>query len=203
VRSVQRKQGLETVRWSSVDIFTDTENAVMEISAKNAAVGEQANITVTVDDGNGNSIQTTFTVTVAADPSNGGPFLEDLPDFETTVDMPVEIPLAAIDVEGDAVYFDATPTGSVSCTVEVDHDTGVVTVTPPDNYVGELEVVVGVRAAEGSGTVDPWSYAWDTQVVKVTVTSSEMLVDLALADDGLLDDVLPGTASLAKGGKQK
>ncbi len=173
---------------NSIDIFTDTENAVLEISAKNAAVGEQANITVTVDDSNGNSAQTTFTVTVAEDTFNGGPFLEDLPDFETTANGPLQIPLSAIDAEGDAVYYDATQTGTIQYTLDVNHDTGVVTVTPPVDYIGDLELRVGVKAAEGSDTFD----LWDTQTVKVTVHPGQPLSDLLanvqqLVDDGTLN----------------
>jgi hypothetical protein len=52
-------------------------------------------------------------VTVAADPFNSGPFLEDLPDFVTTVGTPLQIQLSAIDVEGDPVFYDASATGSV------------------------------------------------------------------------------------------
>ena len=173
---------------NSIDIFTDTENAVMEISADNATAGEQANITVTVDDGNGNSTQTTFNVTVAADTSNGSPFLEDLPDFETAANTPVQIPLSAIDAEGDAVYYNAVHTGTVQYTLDVNNDTGVVTVTPPADYVGELEVLVAVRAAAGSDTGDPW----DIQTVKVTVNPAQPVLDLLanvqqLVDDGALN----------------
>jgi cyclophilin family peptidyl-prolyl cis-trans isomerase len=170
------------IRMNTVEIFPDTENAVMMLKAAPAAVGQQANITVTVTDGSGNQVQETFQVTVAADPVNGGPFLEDLPDFETTVDTPLQIQLSAIDVEGDPVHYGAQATGSVAAEkVEVDQSTRLVTVTPPDGYVGPLDILVGVRpllgsdtGEQGSDTMDPW----DTQVVRVNVVGGELELEL-------------------------
>jgi large repetitive protein len=72
------------IRMTTVEIFQDTENAVMMLKAAPAAIGQQANITVTVTDNTGNQVQDTFRVTVAADTVNGAPFLADLPDFQTT-----------------------------------------------------------------------------------------------------------------------
>ena len=162
------------VQMNTVEIFQDTENAVMMLKADPAAVGQQATITVTVSDGTGNQVQETFQVTVAADPVNGGPFLEDLPDFETTVGTPLQIQLSAIDVEGDPVLYDAQATGSVAADVQVNNETGLVTVTPPAGYVGPLEILVGVQAVDGSDTADPW----DTQVVKVNVVGGELELEL-------------------------
>lgn len=178
---------IHDIRMNTVEIFQDTENAVMMLKADPDAIGQQANITVTVDDGLGNQTQETFQVTVAQDPYNSGPFLEDLPDFETTVGTPLEIQLSAIDVEGDPVFFDAAPAGSVDSTVEVNNETGLVTVTPPAGYVGPMEILVGVQALNGSDRSDPW----DTQVVKINVVSQQTELELELlpeSDSNIVGD---------------
>ncbi len=175
---------LVNIAMNTIEIFQDTENGMVMLKADPAAVGQQANITVTVSDGTGNSVQETFKVTVAADTINGGPFLNDLPVFETSLGTPVQIPLTATDVEGDAVYFDASATGSVTYTLDVDHTTGVVTVTPPADYVGPLDVLVGVRAADGSDTSD----TWDRQTVRVNVVQDTPVLDLLAASDSNIDN---------------
>jgi large repetitive protein len=167
---------VDDIRMNTIEIFEDTENAVMMLKADPAAIGQQANITVTVDDGLGNQTEENFQVTVAQDTLNSGPFLEDLPDFETTAGSPIQIQLSAIDVEGDPVYFDAAPAGSVESTVEVDNETGLVTVTPPAGHVGPMEVLVGVQALNGSDRSDPW----DTQVVNINVLSDQEELELVL-----------------------
>lgn len=164
------------IRMNTVEIFEDTENAVMMLKADPEAIGQQANITITVDDGLGNQTQEDFVVTVAQDPFNSGPFLEDLPDFETTVGTPLQIQLSAIDVEGDPVFFDAAPAGSVDSTVEVNNETGLVTVTPPAGYLGPMEILVGVQALNGSDRSDPW----DTQIVNINVLADQEQLELVL-----------------------
>lgn len=167
------------IKMESVEIFTDNENGMVMLKADPSAAGQQANITVTVSDGTGNTVQETFLVTVAADTSNGGPYLEDIPDVTTGIGTAVEIQLEAVDVEGDAVYYDANTTGSVQYTLDVDHDSGLVTVTPPPGYVGSFQVLVGVRAATTSNTTD----TWDQQSITVTVAPSSPVVELLDASD--------------------
>ena len=163
-----------------VEIFQDTENAVVMLKADPDAVGQQANITVTVEDALGNAVEQTFQVAIEADPSVPPPFLADLPDFTTPVDTPLQIQLEAIDIRGNPVYFDAGELGDVEYDLDVDHDTGLVVVTPPAGYVGELELLVGVRGLEGD--------AWDTQLVQITVEGEavdlpEPVVELAAESD--------------------
>ena len=73
----------------SVEIFYDNENGVLRLSAPEGASGT-ADVTVTVDDGNGGTVSQTFTVTVVADSdtsANSPPYLEDIPDIKT--DLPL------------------------------------------------------------------------------------------------------------------
>jgi len=160
----------------SVEIFLDQENGVLMLKAPEGASGE-ADVTVTVTDEDSLQYQQTFHVTVEPDPYNGGPFLEPIPEIQTAVDTPAVFQLSAIDVEGDAVSFEALKMGSVDYTFDVDSQTGQVTVTPPTGFTGTMEILVGVTAATSSNTQDPY----DSQVVEITVAqASQALVDAVL-----------------------
>ena len=171
------------------EIFTDTENAVVMLKADQAAVGQEFTITVTAEDTANNQTTMSFDVIVADDTpenggANGGPFLEDIGEFVTTPSTPVEIPLSAVDVEGDPVFYDAAATGNVNYQLDVDNDTGLVTVTPPDGFVGEFEVLVAVRALNGSNTAD----TWDQQVVTIDVVLGAPSIDLLPSSDSNIPD---------------
>ncbi len=171
------------IAMESVNIFTDQENGVVMLKAAEGASG-QANITVTVTDAQGHSVQDTFKVTVKPDTTanggaNGGPFLQDIDPVTTPFNTPVNIQLSAVDVEGDAVYYDASAVTGANYTVSVNHDTGLVTVTPNSGFSGQTTVRVAVRAANGSNTSD----TWDSQSVPLTVLPSKPTLDLLDASD--------------------
>jgi len=152
------------------EIFTDTENAVVMLDADEAAVGQQFTVMVIARDPAGNESTIAFDVTVAADiaengGANGGPFLEEIGPIVTTPNTPAQIQLSALDIEGDPVFYDAAHRGSMNYELDVNNETGLVTITPPQGFAGDLEVLVGVRALNGSDTAD----AWDRQLVTVTV----------------------------------
>ncbi len=170
----------------SVNIFSDQENGVVMLKAAEGASG-QANITVTVTDAQGHSVQDTFLVTVKPDTTanggaNGAPFLQDIAPITTPFNTPVNLQLAAIDVEGDAVYYDASAVTDANYTVSVNHDTGLVTVTPNSGFSGQTTVRVAVRAANGSNTSD----TWDAQSVPLTVLPGKPTLDLLDASDSNL-----------------
>lgn len=171
------------IAMESVNIFTDQENAVVMLKAAEGASGV-ANITVAVTDAQGHSVQDTFKVTVKPDTTanggaNGGPFLQDIAPVTTPSQTPVNIQLSAVDVEGDAVYYDATAVTGAPYTVSVNHETGLVTVTPNAGFSGQTAVTVAVRAANGSNTSD----TWDSQSVPLTVLPGKPTLDLLDASD--------------------
>jgi cyclophilin family peptidyl-prolyl cis-trans isomerase/glutaredoxin len=168
---------------NSVDVFTDDENGVLMLSADGATSGT-ANITVTATDSEGNSTQQTFQVTVGVDTINGGPFLDDIPELTTTGGVPVEFQLVGNDVEGDAIYYEAAKRGSVDYTFTVDNTTGEVTVTPPADFVGQLQIDVSARALNGSNTSDPL----DSQTVTIDVLAAIPELDLLAVSDSNIDD---------------
>lgn len=163
----------------SVTIFEDHENGMLVLKAAEDASGD-ADITVTVTDADGNQYVETFHVTVSPDPYNSGPYLEDIPAIATTVNTPATFTISAIDVEGDPVLFSGVKAGNVNYTFSVDSQTGQVTVTPPTDYVGTMQILLRVAAANGSDTTDPY----DSQLVSITVApAAPAAVDLVAASD--------------------
>ena len=140
----------------NVDVFSDTENAVVQLKANEGATGT-ATITVTATDSAGGSYITTFDVNLEEDTFNGGPFLTDFDSqVVTDIDTPVTFDLDAIDIEGDDVFFDINAFGlGDDATAEVDNDTGEITITPTEGFSGRLEFVVGVRAKEAGDFETP------------------------------------------------
>jgi len=168
---------------NSVDVVQDTEDAALLITAAPGATGT-AHVTVTATDPFGHSTQRTFTVTVAADTANGGPYLKRAHTQATVTGQSVSWPLASIDVEGDAVRYIGSIIGG-NGQVSVDPTTGQVTVTPDSGFTGTLRVLTGVQAAAGvaNDTADPL----DTQVVNVLVEANPPLWqnrDMPLDTDG-------------------
>ncbi len=172
---------MQDIVMDSVNIFADQENGVVMLKAAEGASGE-ANVTVTVADAQGHSVQDTFRVTVKPDTTanggaNGGPFLQDIAPVTTPFNAPVNIQLASVDVEGNPVQYEATGPTNGNVTVSVNKDTGLVTVTPKAGFAGQTEVVVKVRAKDGSSTSE------DSQAVPVTVLPGKPTLDLLEASD--------------------
>lgn len=157
-----------TVTIDTVEVFQDAENGLLMLKAPPDASG-QANVTVTVSDGQGHTFSQTFHVTVVPDTANGGPFLNPVATVPTGIDTPLTFQISSQDVEGDAVQYSAQAVGEVSSQVQVDSQTGVVTVTPPAGFAGTMQVQVAVRAALGTpnDTFDPQ----DSEVVDILVTA--------------------------------
>jgi large repetitive protein len=171
------------VRIDTVSVIQDQENGLVLLKA-NATSGF-ADITVTITDAQGNTFSQTFRATAGTDTFNSAPFLEEIGVVRTTVNTPVNLNLHAVDVEGDPLFFDAIASGTTTFNVQVNRDTGAVTVTPPVGFVGKLEMLVGVRGATAADTVDQF----DTQRVQIEVapTAPTALDLLAESDTGESD----------------
>ncbi|HBE70234.1 MAG TPA: peptidylprolyl isomerase [Planctomycetaceae bacterium] len=155
-------------------VFTDTENSVIMLRPTGNGTGS-ATITVTVTDNEGLSSSKTFTANVGADTENGSPFLNDIPDVQTSVDTPVNIDLTFQDKEGDSAVFAVQPVGSTNFDVQVDSN-GRVTATPPSGFVGQLQFRATVSQSGVSGS--------DSQVVNIDVTATTpTAVDLVASSD--------------------
>ncbi len=170
---------------SATVLNNDTENTAFMLKA--LASSGSAAITITATDGQGAAVTRTFNVTVAPDTSNGNPYLSDLPTVKATVGAStVPIQLQGVDVEGDAIYYNATKIGSVNYTVAVNNATGLVTVTPPVGFVGSFDVQVSAKALAQQNTVDTNQAITDVQKVTVHIlpTAPTGLDLLAASDTG-------------------
>ncbi|MCE9564127.1 MAG: peptidylprolyl isomerase [Planctomycetes bacterium] len=166
---------------TSASVVANDPNGVLRITAPSTFTGTSA-ITVTPADGGASSTGDTFNVTFTADTVNDPPFLGPIADQTTTVGTGVTFKLTATDLENDTLTYSvvsATTTGgeTVNVTSKIDQKTGLVTVTPPDNFVGTIKLKLGVKDA--TSTVD-------TQVINLTVTGS---FDLnTVSDTGTLNN---------------
>ncbi|MBN2025054.1 MAG: peptidylprolyl isomerase [Pirellulales bacterium] len=155
---------LVDVVMESVEVFYDHENGVLMLSAPEGTTGE-ADVTVTVSDGNGGVATRTFHVTIQADTQNDTPYLLDIPDIQTTANTPVTVTLPGFDVEGDSMYFAGyVYPASDNMDITIASGTGVTTVTPKNGAAGVFGILVGVRTASST------SASWDTQAVPVFVS---------------------------------
>lgn len=96
-----------TIKITSVTAFTDTENAVLRLSAPNGTAGTATVTVVATDTVTHETSTQTFQVTVAADTNNNNPFLEKIAPIHLTAGVPYSFDIPAVDVEGDAVYYKA------------------------------------------------------------------------------------------------
>jgi cyclophilin family peptidyl-prolyl cis-trans isomerase len=171
---------------NTVEVFEDTENAVVMLKATGSGTGS-TNVTVTVTDQDGNTHSETFLVNVVQDTANGQPFLNDVQTpAPTPQNTDATLQLSSIDVEGDPVtYFAQSLSGGANGTVSVDSSTGLVTVTPAAGFEGTINVQVGVEP--GPGVTGNSSSDFDSQTVPFTfqggVLTTPTSVDLQTGSD--------------------
>lgn len=147
-----------------VTVFNDTENAMVLLKPTGTGTGT-ANITVTVSDGNGNETSRTFVATVVADSFNGGPFLDDIPVLQAVSGVPMTYTLTSKDQEGDPVEYAFARLDDQPYELDVHPTTGVINFTAPEQFVGQLEFLVGVRQTTPSSRSDQF----DRQKITVEV----------------------------------
>jgi large repetitive protein len=143
-----------------IDIFDDQENAVVMLKAAAGTTGT-VSVTVTATDQNGNTFQRVFSVNVQADTgtdSNSPPFLGDIAPVSVARNTTAQIQLTSTDVENSAVFYTAEKVSSGNYTVSVSA-TGLVQVTPVQDFVGTVQVRVGVGDTANSPD--------DTQLISV------------------------------------
>lgn len=182
---------LEEIVIESVEIFRDTQNAVMLVGAPHGTY-DSGDITVTVSDGKGGTASKTIRVNVLPDSSNSNPFLGPIDPVWLEIDTPHHFQLEATDVEGDTVYYSAellTETSDLAVSVD---ENGLVTIVPKNGAIGVAEVVfrVGPTAASlvpsSTGTYDESKI--DSQVVMIHIPPATPTIKFAAGmDTGVID----------------
>ncbi|QDT04121.1 Putative bifunctional phosphatase/peptidyl-prolyl cis-trans isomerase [Rubripirellula lacrimiformis] len=157
------------VRIDMMEVFDDTENAVVMLRPTGLQTGTTS-VTFTVTDQDGNEYSETVEVTVIADTVNSPPFLLPIPQpLSGTSGVPMTIQLASVDIENDPVVYSASVVGSPSDVLaSIDAATGELTVTVPDAYQGNVEIDVQVSGPTGDGSED----ADDNQRIVISFTST-------------------------------
>lgn len=147
-------------------VFDDAENSVIMLKAV-GGTGQTA-VTVTVTDEDGNTHTEVIQVEVTEDVANGQPFLTEIsPPDPVPADTAATLQLSSIDIEGDPVrYFAQIQSGEQDATLTVDETTGLVTVTPDEGFIGEVDVIVAVQATTASND-------FDSQLVTFTFEESD------------------------------
>ncbi len=154
---------------NSVDVFTDTENGALMLSAPEGTLAE-GNVTVSVSDGNGGTAERTFHVTILPDPdgNNSYSFLEQIDPIEMTVDTPIEFQLPAIDPEGDPIFYGGDDAQNDDLSVTVNEETGLVTIVPQNGLIGVHEMTVYARPVDPPGYFEGRD-VWDSQTVALYI----------------------------------
>ena len=187
-----------TITMESVDVFNDTENAVVMLTAN--GVSGSSEITVRIEDTEGNVTEETFTANAVADSSsvNTAPFLEDIGIVETEGGVPVTFNLPGVDRENNNLIFSVSNPSQAGFGLNVDSSTGAVTVTPPLGFVGDFTFRANVRQ---NVPVTTFSSPDDNQTVTVRVTPSSVPTSLdldAASDSGENDnDNITNASSLS------
>ncbi|HEY6565426.1 MAG TPA: peptidylprolyl isomerase, partial [Pirellulaceae bacterium] len=171
---------LTDVRIQTAQVFTDTENRVLQLKAPEGMTG-QVTITVQVSDGRGGIVNRDFTVNVVADnqdaSANSPPFLEDIPTITTSRNATTTFQLQTKDVEGNPVFFldeaalvarglPVPVNANPNLLYSVNSTTGLLTVEPRNQLVGMHQVTVAVVSSlTGLNANSPIDY----QVVDINI----------------------------------
>ncbi len=178
---------------SNVQVFNDTTNGVVKVSAASGFTGTST-VTITAN-GSGTADTKNFIVTGVSDTLNDRPFLGPVTDQTTAVNTPISFTVTGIDLESDNLTFvvkdptsAASSSSALSSAADPLHGTvtivttpangttpasTLITFTPEEGFVGEVDLLIGVRdntTHSGSTGLDATSN-YDTQVIKLTVTA--------------------------------
>ena len=192
----------------------NTTDAVVQLRGAGAA-GSTARITVTAADAAGESSSQSFTASVVPDvqegfntPNNEPPILvAPMQDRVVPAGQPIVVDFAAIDPEGDDFELGGQFVTSVDpeqFPTSLDQQAKQLTLTPPADYVGPIELILGVKQAgattRGSTQQNPppdTLNIFDTQQIILAVgdqpISAAPAAGLTTREGVALEDVLLGT----------
>ncbi|PQO48165.1 Ig-like domain-containing protein [Blastopirellula marina] len=122
-----KRQPIYDVKVDKVTVFDDAENAVLRIKVpENLPAGET--VTVTVSDGQGNTVSRTFKVEAKADTADYKPFLSYIPDVTLKPGGSASFKLDATSVDGDNVLFYKPQSTATGLSFTINQNTGQVAI---------------------------------------------------------------------------
>lgn len=172
---------INPVTITSATVIEDKTNAVVKLTPRNNVSGT-VTISATGSDGSGVDGSVSFDVNVLpvnVDQNlqvvNSRAFLNPLPTSPVIAkNSPGSFTISATDIDGDQLTYAVGVPGNLlgqpaNATVSVDQATGVVTVTPNTDFVGDIQLLIGVRdqTNRASSPNDPGNF--DTDVITVRV----------------------------------
>lgn len=180
-----------TIRINSVQVITDNQNGLIRLTSDTDTVGA-SQITVTATDTSGNVTTHQFNVNVQEDQINDRPFL--LPDgpFVTNFETPFTFQLRAIDIDGTNPVYLPPDSPVPGVTIDVDPVTGVVTVTPDDDFTGTVQMRFGVRDAVDANLFDSQVYTLTVGNPRITFQDGFFILDANTNMQSLLEVTLTG-----------
>ena len=134
-----------TQKIKSATIVTDTTDAVLQVAVKSKTTGQ---VTVTVTDAHGQKSQQIFNVFSQTDTTNDPPILLPVADQYVGVNKSVTFKVNSIDPDGGAVEYGYELVDTLDGSASVNGDE--VTFVPAKNYVGGIDLVVGVKAQDAT-----------------------------------------------------
>lgn len=169
----------------SVSVFTDPDSGVLILKAAANFVGTTT-VTVTADDGHGNTTLRSFQVTVNAAPSSYDPcpYLGAIAPIHLTAGQQYSFNIPGFDVEGDPIYYASAITSGAGGLGTSTSTTGQTTLTASATAAGVYALrvrVAGSSAALTSSAATASDY--DSQYVPVFVTPAAPTVDLLASSD--------------------
>lgn len=186
VNNPQQSNPLRDVVIREASIFTDTENSVVMLKATGNGTG-QTSVTVTVRDSDGNEFSQIVPVVVGANNIDADPFLEDIAPVVAPQGTPAEFQLEGVDVDGDPIVYIAEALDAPAGTEVQVTEEGLVTVTPPDDYSGTIDIQVEARAPDYEPIVQrgrTLESNRDVQRLRVAFSAgAPTTIDLAAASD--------------------
>ncbi|MBC8353054.1 MAG: tandem-95 repeat protein [Planctomycetes bacterium] len=190
-----------TVTIASVDIITDTENAVLMLEATPGATGTST-ITVTATDADGNQFSREFTVNVQPDLTDTLPWLGEISEIKVPTGQSTVFQFPVIDVEGDPSQFGVVAPSSFTIDVPAGTVTSLadITITPNAGFIGQETITFFVADSEldltgvtiTNGILQSNSTLFDVQslTVEAEASSTATISGTVFADadrDGVLD----------------
>ena len=161
----------ETIAIVSASVITDTQNAVLRVTAPDGFTGD-ATITVTAHGASGQTAQRTFTATAVNDNHVDPPFLGPVTNRATMPNVPATFSLTSTDPSEGGVFYSivdaATGAAPANVQISITQSTGQVTLTPASGFTGAINLLARVRATNAQDA----AANYDTQAFTFTVSTS-------------------------------
>ncbi len=164
-------QPTNAITITSASIVTDTQNAVLRVTAPASFIGSSADITVTAANTTGQTTQTTFKATAVTDTQTDPPFLGDVFDQSLEENTAETFTLTSSDSSGGGVFYTVvdptTFSAPANVTISINQSTGQVSLAPKTGFTGTINLLAGVRALSADDT----QLNYDMQAFTLTVTA--------------------------------